>query len=93
MGEGIINIEVHMYIHTYVHPNNTKLASTEVRSKPYIPHSFVFQFFRAAPAAYRGSQTRGRIRTIAAGLYRSHSNAKSKPPLQPTPQLTATPDP
>ena len=36
----------------------------------------------AAPAAYGGSQARG--------LYHSHSNARSKPRLRPTPQLTAT---
>ena len=49
--------------------------------------------FRAAPAAYRGSQARGLIRATAAGLRRSHSNARSELCLQPTPQLMATPDP
>ena len=39
-----------------------------------------------------GSQARGLIRDIAAGLRQSHSNAGSEPHLQPTPQLTATPD-
>ena len=47
-------------------------------------------FLWAAPAAYGGSQARGRIG--AAGLRQSHSNAGSEPCLQPTPQLTATPD-
>ena len=47
----------------------------------------------AAPAAYGGSQARGRIGAIATGLRQSHSNAGSEPRLQPTPQLTATPDP
>jgi len=46
----------------------------------------------AAPAAYGGSQARGRIRAVATGLRQSHSNAGSEPRLQPTPQLTATPD-
>ena len=46
----------------------------------------------AAPAAYGGSQARGRIGAVATGLRQSHSNAGSKPSLQPTPQLTATPD-
>ena len=46
----------------------------------------------AAPAAYGGSQARGRIGAIATGLRQSHSNAGSEPRLQPTPQLTATPD-
>ena len=46
----------------------------------------------AAPAAYGGSQARGLIGAVATGLHQSHSNAGSKPRLQPTPQLTATPD-
>ena len=52
--------------------------------------SFLFMslvFFRAAPTAYGGSQARGPIGAVAAGLRHSHSNAGS------TPQLTATPDP
>ena len=47
----------------------------------------------AAPAAYGGSQVRGRIGAVATGLRQSHSNAGSEPCLQPTPQLTAKPDP
>ena len=43
--------------------------------------------------AYGGSQARGRIGAVAASLRQSHSNAESEPHLQPTPQLTATPDP
>jgi len=46
----------------------------------------------AAPAAYGGSQARGLIGAVATGLRQSHSNTGSKPRLQPTPQLTATPD-
>ena len=51
-----------------------------------------FSFSRAAPVAYGGSQGRGLIRAVATGLHQSHSNAGSEPRLQPTPQLTATPD-
>ena len=54
---------------------------------------FVFCPLRAAPMAYGGSQARGLIGTLAAGLHLSHSNAGSEPRLQPTPQLTVTPDP
>ena len=50
-------------------------------------------FSRAAPTAYGGSQARGRIGAVASGLRQSHNNAGSKPRLQPTPQLMATPDP
>ena len=48
---------------------------------------------RAALMAYGGSQARGLIGAIAAGLCQGHSNTRSEPRLQPTPQLTATPDP
>ena len=54
---------------------------------------FFFGLFRAAPAAYRGSQVRGPMRAVAAGLHHSHSNSGSKLSLQPTPQLMATLDP
>ena len=71
----------------FVHPIDKKLCST------------VFWFFfssafsRAALSAYGGSQARGLIGAIAAGLPHSHSNLGSKLHLQPTPQLTATQDP
>ena len=55
---------------------------------------FIFCLFAiswAAPAAYGGSQARGQVGAIAAGLL--HRNMGSEPRLQPTPQLTATPDP
>ena len=54
---------------------------------------FFFLHFRATPAAYGGSQDRGQIRAAVAGLHQSHSNAGSETCLQPTAQLTATPDP
>ena len=52
--------------------------------------SFACLLFRAAPAAYEGSQARGPIRAAAAGPRHSHSNMGSEPRLQPTPQITAT---
>jgi len=48
---------------------------------------FFFGIFRSTPTAYGGSQARGQI------LHHSHSNGGFMPRLQPTPQLTATPDP
>ena len=54
---------------------------------------FIFVFSRATTVAYRGSQARGRIRAVAAGLRQSHSNAGSEPRLRHTPQVTAMPDP
>ena len=53
----------------------------------------LFAFSRAAPMAYGGSQARGLIGAAAASLHQSHSNSGSEPRLQPTPQVTATPDP
>jgi len=50
-------------------------------------------FLGPLPAAYEGSQARGWIGAVAAGLHQSHSNLGSEPRPQPTPQLTATPDP
>jgi len=53
---------------------------------------FLFLSFpRAAPEAHGGSQARGVIGAVAAGLHHSHMG--SEPHLQPTPQLMATPDP
>ena len=46
----------------------------------------------ATSTAYGDSQARGLIGAIATSLRQSHSNAGSKLRLQPTPQLTATPD-
>ena len=42
----------------------------------------VFCLYRAASAAYGGSQDRGLIRAEAASLHHSHSNTRSKPHLQ-----------
>ena len=36
-------------------------------------------FFRAILAAYGGSQARGQIRAVSAGLHHSHSNTGSEP--------------
>ena len=54
---------------------------------------FFFCIFRAELMAHGGSQARGLIAAVATGLHHSHSNAGSDQCLQPTPQLTATPDP
>ena len=48
----------------------------------------VFLSFRAAPKAYGGSQARGPIGTVSAGLHLSHSNTGSELHLRPIPQLT-----
>ena len=90
--------------HVYIGHLNTLLSELPMKILAHFPlccifliHLWVFCchffLFRAAPSAYGGSQASGRIRAAAAGLQHSHSNAGSKPHLQPTPQLTAMPDP
>ena len=62
----------------------------------FLPPFYLFvvvAFSRAAPAAYGGSQARGLIGAVAAGLRQSHSNVGYELRLRPTPQLMATPDP
>ena len=54
---------------------------------------FFFCLFMATRIAYGGSQTRGPVGAVGAGLQHSNSNTKSEPRLQPTPQLMATLDP
>ena len=54
---------------------------------------FLIFFFRASLVAYGGSQARGPIGAIAAGLRHSHSHVGSEPHLQTTPQLMTMPDP
>ena len=50
---------------------------------------FFFFLFRATPAAYGGSQARGPIRAVAAGLYHSHSNVGSESATYTTAQGNA----
>ena len=56
--------------------------------------TFFFLSFLSFPQHIEGdSQARGLIGAVATGLRHSHNNEGSEPHLQPTPQLTATPDP
>ena len=52
-----------------------------------------FGLFRVTPMAYGSSWARSWTGDSAASLRHSHSNARSEPCLQPTPQLTGTSDP
>ena len=66
-----------------------KFLLYSIVTQAYILFLFLFFFaFRATPMAFRGSQAKGRIRTIAAGLHHSYNSTRSKPCLWPTPQLT-----
>jgi len=53
----------------------------------------LFAISWAAPAVYGGSQARGPIGAIAAGLHQSHSNMGLEPRLRTTAQLMAMLDP
>ena len=55
----------------------------------YFLNFYSFCFFRTALRAYGGSQARGLIGAVAAGLHHSHSHAGSELRLRPTPQRTA----
>ena len=44
----------------------------------FFPFFFFWSFFRATPAAYRGSQARGQIGAVATGLRHSHRSAESE---------------
>ena len=76
----------------------TPCLAIPVASCSYAPHP-IYLFilfillFRAKHAAYGVFWARDLIGAAAAGLYHSHSNARSKTHLWPTPQLMATPDP
>ena len=55
-----------------------------------VPWSLIYLFiylFRATPVTYGGSQARSWIRSVAAGLHRSHSNVGSQLHLWFTPQI------
>ena len=77
------------------------VSSQQVSLLEYLVSSFIFFFFffclcaisRTAPLAYGGSQARGRIGAVDAGLHQSHSHSGSELHLLPTPQLIAMPDP
>ena len=78
------------------HPSNSGTlpqGNNFKHGKIVIIISCLFAISRATPAEYGGFQASGRIGAIAAGLSQSHSNSGSEPPLQPTPQLTAMPNP
>ena len=66
-------VVVSIYIHIYTgggHP----LCHTLYR----ICYFYFYLLFRAAPVAYEGSQARGLIGALAAGLHHSHSIAGSE---------------
>ena len=80
-------------------PNPSNPKVTNILTCSLIDVIFLFNtpffFFRnmKVPVAYGGSQTRGRIQAVAAGLHHSHRNTGSKLHLRTIPQLATTPSP
>ena len=72
-------IYIYTYIYTHTHTHTYIYTYTHT-------YTFLFGPFRAALAAYGSFQARGQIRATAVSLYHSHSNTRSGPHLQPTPQ-------
>ena len=64
---------------TVINPEESRCSQEATFSFSFF-FSFFFVFcpFRAAPLAYGGSQARGLIGAVAAGLCQSHSNARSQ---------------
>ena len=79
-------IEVETLISDQTHVSKDLYISISIHTHTHT-HT-LFLLFRAAPAAYGGSQARGPIEATAVSLY--HSHTKSEPHLQPTPQLSNT---
>ena len=78
------------YSWVYIH---IKLLFKKIHASLFFFFFGLFAISWATPTAYGGgSQARGWIGAIAASLCQSHSSAGSELHLQPTPQLTATPD-
>ena len=71
-----------------------KLLSAQVKRFDFIANTTecYFSFFFFSFAFYGCTHGTWRF-PVAAGLCHSHSNTGSEPRLQPTPQLTAMPDP
>ena len=60
-----------------------KEGELQLQSSTLLSFFFLLLLFRASCMAYGGSQARGRVGAIAAGLHHSHSNVGSEPCLQP----------
>ena len=73
--------------------NPLREARDQTRILMDTSHVLFFLSFRAASVACGGSQARGPVRAVAAGLCQRYSKGGSKPCLRPTPQLRTTPDP
>ena len=77
-------VDFYFFLEIFQLPNLVE-EDLEIRYRPKyalsISSSSFFVFSRAAPKAYGGSQARGLIRAVAAGLRQSHSNDGSKPRL------------
>ena len=76
--EYIEYVQINMYVRYY-----SRIYYFIILLYFYIFSFCLFAFSRAAPVAYGSSQARDLIGATAAGLYQSHSNARSEPRLPP----------
>ena len=74
-------------------PPSSSHPRIESSAPPVGPSFFFLSFCHFLGHFLGGSQARGRIGAVGAGLYHSHSNVGSELCLQPTPELTAMLDP
>ena len=81
------------WLTSLIHPSPGSVALTHVGYWFVCLFVCVFFLFVFRAAAYGGSQARDQMGATAAGLRHNHSSTESKPHLQPTLQVTATPDP
>ena len=84
-GSGCTQSECHGWIFQLQYTKN--FYFTFLKWSKYIP---LGGSFGGLPAAYGGSQARSQMGAGAASLHHSHSHARSKPHLWPTPQPKAT---
>ena len=71
-----------------------EIIYTDSGSQPCLHFFFFFlSFSRATPEAHGGSQAKGPVGAVAAGLCHSHSNTRAELHLQTTPQLMEMQDP
>ena len=75
----------------YKHRHIDQWNRTEPRNKPR--HIYDQLIFFLGPHSRHMEVPWGRIGPVPASLHDSHSNIRSEPHPQPTPQLTATPYP
>ena len=76
---GIVHLFTSVFFHQSIKLSDwlSDILMDRHRGYKIFPRFLIFFIFRPAPVAYGSSQARGWVRTVAAGLHHSHSNARS----------------